>query len=99
MFFAKELIEKYGVILCASAGNNGPGIDTCGAPAGYGAAIGVGAYVSTDMLKAEHGLLGNGSSMLFTWTSRGPMLDGNLFFLLLFELNFFFSNVFSQIKI
>lgn len=78
MFFAKELIEKYGVILCASAGNNGPGIDTCGAPAGYGAAIGVGAYVSTDMLKAEHSLLGNGSSMLFTWTSRGPLTDGHL---------------------
>ncbi len=76
MFFAKELVEKYGVILCASAGNNGPGIDTISAPAGYGAAIGVGAYVSCDMLKAEHALLGSGTSMLFTWSSRGPQLDG-----------------------
>ena len=78
MFFAKELVEKYGVILCASAGNNGPGIDTISAPAGFGAAIGVGAYVSTDMLKAEHSLLGNGKSMLFTWSSRGPQIDGHL---------------------
>ncbi len=58
MFFAKELVEKYGVILCASAGNNGPGIETISAPAGFGAAIGVGAYVTTDMIKAEHSLLG-----------------------------------------
>jgi hypothetical protein len=30
------------------------------------------------MLKAEHSLLGkNGKSMLFTWSSRGPTVDGS----------------------
>lgn len=77
LYFAKDLIEKFGVILCASAGNNGPGIETADAPGCYGsAAIGVGAYLSNDMMKAEHSMLGNGSSMLFTWSSRGPTLDG-----------------------
>ena len=77
LFFAKDLIEKFGVILCASAGNDGPGIETSGAPGSYGsAAIAVAAYVSNDMIKAEHSLLGNGSPMLFTWSSRGPTLDG-----------------------
>jgi tripeptidyl-peptidase-2 len=28
------------------------------------------------MLKAEHSVLGNGKSMLFTWSSRGPTKDG-----------------------
>lgn len=75
MYFAQELVEKLGVILCASAGNNGPGIETADAPGGFGnAAISVGAYVSSDMIKAEHSLLGNGSSMLFTWSSRGPTI-------------------------
>lgn len=75
LFFAQDLVEKLGVIVCASAGNNGPGMETADAPGGYGnSAISVGAYVSTDMIKAEHSLIGNGSSMLFTWSSRGPTL-------------------------
>ena len=49
-----------------------------GAPGGFGTStISVAAYVSSEMLKAEHSLLGNGSSMLFTWSSRGPHLDGH----------------------
>jgi len=74
----EEMIEKYGVIFCGSAGNDGPGIETTGAPGGFASsAISVAAYVSNDMIKAEHSLLGNGSSMLFTWSSRGPALDGH----------------------
>ena len=76
---AEQLIEKFGVILCASAGNNGPGIETLNAPGGVGSAVvSVGAYVSNDMLRAEHSLLGNGSPMLFSWSSRGPQVDGHL---------------------
>ncbi len=74
----QDLVEKYGVIYCASAGNDGPGIETVGAPGGIvPGVISVAAYVSGDMLKAEHSLLGNGNSMLFTWSSRGPQLNGS----------------------
>jgi tripeptidyl-peptidase-2 len=74
----EKLVEKYGVIVCASAGNSGPGLETIGAPAGYAKyLISVGAYVSGDMLRAEHSVLGNNpKSMLFTWSSRGPTLNG-----------------------
>lgn len=77
MQFFEELSQKYGVVVCGSAGNNGPGIETVDAPGSYGtSSIGVAAYVSSDMIKAEHSLLGNGNSMLFSWSSRGPQLDG-----------------------
>lgn len=73
----QELVEKYGVVFCTSAGNNGPGIETVGAPGGsIPSVISVAAYISNDMIKAEHSLLGSGNSMLFTWSSRGPNLDG-----------------------
>lgn len=30
------------------------------------------------MLKAEHSVIGkNGKSMMFTWSSRGPTIDGH----------------------
>lgn len=81
----QELVEKYGVIYCTSAGNNGPGIETNGAPAtSVHNAISVAAYVTYDMLKAEHSLLlntannkSNASSMLFSWSSRGPSFSGD----------------------
>ena len=61
----QELVDKYGVIFCASAGNDGPGIETVGAPGGFGSTtISVAAYLTNEMIKAEHSLLGNGNSML-----------------------------------
>ena len=68
------------MIFVGSAGNNGPGIETVDAPGSFGSAsIGVAAYVTSDMIKAEHSLLGgNPKNMLFTWSSRGPHQDGHL---------------------
>ena len=73
------------MIFVGSAGNNGPGIETVDAPGSFSSSIGVAAYVTSDMIKAEHSLLhGNETSqsspknMLFTWSSRGPHLDGHL---------------------
>lgn len=74
----QDLVEKFGVIFVTSAGNNGPGIETVGAPGGsIPTVVSVAAYVTTDMIKAEHSLLGNGNSMLFSWSSRGPCIDGS----------------------
>lgn len=76
----QELIDKHGIIVCISAGNNGPGIETVGAPGGYlSSMISVGAYVTSDMIRADYNLLGNQThSMLYTWSSRGPAVDGGL---------------------
>ena len=42
----EELVSKYGVIYCASAGNEGPGVETAGAPGSIvPSVISVGAYV------------------------------------------------------
>ena len=55
MFLASEFVEQYGVIFCGSAGNNGPSITTADAPSNCcSAAISVGAYVSSEMCKAEN---------------------------------------------
>ena len=64
---AEQLIEKFVVILCASAGSNGPGIETLNARGGVSSAVvSVGAYVLNDMLRPEHSLLSNGGPMLFS---------------------------------
>lgn len=49
-----------------------------GAPGGsLPEVVSVAAYVTADMIKCEHSLLGQPSAgLLFTWSSRGPNLDG-----------------------
>jgi hypothetical protein len=47
-----QVIEKYGVVWLASAGNNGPALATIGTPPDINTnnVIGVGAYVSPEMM-------------------------------------------------
>lgn len=75
-----EVVNKYGVVWVASAGNHGPALSTVGTPPNISqeTIIGVGAYVSPEMMEAAYSMRQKLPGMPFTWSSRGPCIDGGL---------------------
>lgn len=81
---AEELVWRHNIVFVSAVGNNGPALSTLNAPGGLSSCIiGVAAYVSPDMMKANHSLDSNtdqgddcvGST--YTWSSVGPAPDGD----------------------
>jgi tripeptidyl-peptidase II len=73
-----ELVNRYGVVWVASAGNHGPALSTIGTPPDIStdACVAVGAYFSPEMMEAEYVLREKLPGNLYTWTSRDPCIDG-----------------------
>lgn len=73
-----EVVNRYGVVWVASAGNHGPALCTIATPPDLSqpSLIGVGAYVSPEMMEAEYSLRQKLPANIYTWTSRDPCIDG-----------------------
>jgi tripeptidyl-peptidase-2 len=74
-----ELVYEHGIIFVTSASNSGPCLTTVGSPgASTHAAIAVGAVVSPAMVAHAYSMRDASERSLasFTWSSRGPSLDG-----------------------
>nr|CAH0110775.1 unnamed protein product [Daphnia galeata] len=75
-----DVVNKYGIVWVVSGSNHGPALSTVGTPPAISSTslIGVGAYVSPEMMAAEYSLREKLPGMPYTWSSRGPCMDGSM---------------------
>lgn len=73
-----EFVYEHGIVFVSSAGNSGPNLSTVGSPGLVEATIGVGASITNEMMKAQYAIRDPYADLQFTWTSRGPAMDGAL---------------------
>ncbi|UYV81022.1 TPP2 [Cordylochernes scorpioides] len=80
MNLVHEVVNNHGVIMVCSAGNHGPALSTVGTPPYMfsSSVIGVAAYCSTEMMKANYCLRELLPGTNYSWSSRGPSLDGDI---------------------
>ncbi|KAJ3371623.1 tripeptidyl-peptidase II Tpp2 [Kappamyces sp. JEL0680] len=75
----KEVVNKHGIIVVCSGGNDGPSLSSVKAPGGsVTEVVGVGAYVDESLMVASHSLLEPTPQGPYTWSSRSPCPDGEL---------------------
>lgn len=97
-----EVVNRCGVTWVASAGNDGPALCTVGTPPDIhcNTVIGVGAYVSPAMMTAMYSTRQKLPGTPYTWSSRGPTMDGDrggeekciLKYYLLYSTKYIFSD-------
>lgn len=74
-----QLVREHGVTFVASAGNSGPALSTVGAPGGTTSAIlGIGAHIPASLMESAYSFRSPLPDTAYTWTSRGPVSDGDL---------------------
>lgn len=69
IFAVPQVVDKHRIIFISSAGNNGPALNTVGAPGGTSTSIiGVGAYISPAMAAGAHCVVQPpAEGMEYTW--------------------------------
>ncbi|MAG93163.1 MAG: hypothetical protein CMJ48_05375 [Planctomycetaceae bacterium] len=74
-----EIVNKHNVIFVSAAANDGPALSTVGGSGGgMSAVIGVGAYLSPEMMRAQYAARRGAAQNAYGFSSRGPALDGQL---------------------
>lgn len=73
----RDIVNEHGVTFICSAGNSGPALSTVGGPGGTTTEImGIGAYLSSEMMAAQYSIRDKLPDTHYTWSSRGPTFDG-----------------------
>lgn len=73
-----RIVDDFGMAIFISAGNDGPGGNVVGTPAVARKVFGVAASVTAETWLSNYGQAIDAPNALFTFSSRGPALDGGL---------------------